>query len=360
MRRRNKPVHLSVAEARKLGLISAEKSPLRRPAQRRPATKKTTARKRGATKGQRKGFRLGSLFGRGVKTTGRAIGRGARSVARGSQAVSRGFLFGLRRNPASKCQHCRKRQDTIGMIDSPIGNAKVCKSCQLAVNPHGQHLPKLGPKFQRMYEDILRTGRARYGKRAKEVAARTVEKRAHQNSGRVRVTRPEHLLRAILGSDRVKELSKTVNGRRRTNPKFGETFNLFHGRPSERTTASVVSKRGTGRMDQLGSLRHVILRNGKRIRFNRSAKLAADGRGRLWLAGVRFPRPKEVKNPDEFALVDQISQVEYETTKSHMDGKPTIYYHDFERPLPTLYLDHEGFPVIDGGGYRIKEEGIVG
>ena len=50
-------------------------------------------------------------------------------------------------------------------------------------NPGGVHLPGLPKKAQREYEDILRESRAtgRYGKRAKEVAARTVEKRYGKN-----------------------------------------------------------------------------------------------------------------------------------------------------------------------------------
>jgi hypothetical protein len=43
-------------------------------------------------------------------------------------------------------------------------------------NPRGIHLPGLPAKAQRQYEHILRSGRRRYGRRAKQVAARTVRK----------------------------------------------------------------------------------------------------------------------------------------------------------------------------------------
>jgi hypothetical protein len=42
--------------------------------------------------------------------------------------------------------------------------------------PKGQHVRGVGKKEQKMYEHILETGKKRYGKRAKEVAARTVLK----------------------------------------------------------------------------------------------------------------------------------------------------------------------------------------
>jgi hypothetical protein len=43
--------------------------------------------------------------------------------------------------------------------------------------PGRKHLPKAGKKQQRMYEHIKESGKKRYGKRAKEVAARTVMKK---------------------------------------------------------------------------------------------------------------------------------------------------------------------------------------
>jgi hypothetical protein len=42
--------------------------------------------------------------------------------------------------------------------------------------PSGKHLRGVGEKEQRMYEHILENSGKRYGKRAKEVAARTVMK----------------------------------------------------------------------------------------------------------------------------------------------------------------------------------------
>jgi hypothetical protein len=48
--------------------------------------------------------------------------------------------------------------------------------------PHKKHLPGVGEKEQRMYEHILENSEksGRYGKRAKEVAARTVLKKHRQ------------------------------------------------------------------------------------------------------------------------------------------------------------------------------------
>lgn len=48
--------------------------------------------------------------------------------------------------------------------------------------PRGKHLKGVGKKEQRQYEHILEDARkdGRYGKRAKEVAARTVMKQHHK------------------------------------------------------------------------------------------------------------------------------------------------------------------------------------
>ena len=48
--------------------------------------------------------------------------------------------------------------------------------------PGRKHLRGVGAKEQRMYEHIKNSSRGRYGKRAKEVAARTVMKH-HREAG---------------------------------------------------------------------------------------------------------------------------------------------------------------------------------
>ena len=48
--------------------------------------------------------------------------------------------------------------------------------------PGQQHLQGVGAKEQRMYEHIKESSKGRYGKRAKEVAARTVMKH-HKEAG---------------------------------------------------------------------------------------------------------------------------------------------------------------------------------
>ncbi|QLH35933.1 MAG: hypothetical protein HWD61_07155 [Parachlamydiaceae bacterium] len=48
--------------------------------------------------------------------------------------------------------------------------------------PGGKHLKGVGSKEQRMYEHIKENSKGHYGKRSKEVAARTVMKH-HRESG---------------------------------------------------------------------------------------------------------------------------------------------------------------------------------
>ena len=48
--------------------------------------------------------------------------------------------------------------------------------------PRGKHVRGVGKKEQRMYEHIKESSKGRYGKRAEEVAARTVMK-MHKKAG---------------------------------------------------------------------------------------------------------------------------------------------------------------------------------
>jgi len=55
-------------------------------------------------------------------------------------------------------------------------------SSEEAAMPARKHLRGAGKKEQRMYEHIMETARSRYGRRAEEVAARTVMKQ-HKRKG---------------------------------------------------------------------------------------------------------------------------------------------------------------------------------
>lgn len=66
-------------------------------------------------------------------------------------------------------EQLKELEEKIESLKENMGKAK-------AKNPRGKHLPKASAKYQRMYEDVLKSAKAsgRYKGREKEVAARTV------------------------------------------------------------------------------------------------------------------------------------------------------------------------------------------
>jgi len=81
-----------------------------------------------------------------------------------------------------------------------------------------------------------------------------------------------------------------------------------------------------------------------------------DGKEKLYAGSVE---KKPMANPNmDFG---KVYRVEYECKKPHL-GYPgkTIWYHDFENPLPRLRSDSDGMLHFSGGGYKIEREGIVG
>lgn len=50
-------------------------------------------------------------------------------------------------------------------------------------------------------------------------------------------------------------------------------------------------------------------------------------------------------------------RTDYEATK----GRERVYwFHDHEKPYPTLRIGPDGFPIVSGGRYRVERGGIVG
>lgn len=91
-----------------------------------------------------------------------------------------------KRNPQTKGKKALKKTGRAlkGAARSLLGaGAQILGAGAEALNPKGQHLPGLPRKAQREYEHILAEARksGRYGRRKKEVAARTVEKRFAPN-----------------------------------------------------------------------------------------------------------------------------------------------------------------------------------
>lgn len=100
------------------------------------------------------------------------------------------------------------------------------------------------------------------------------------------------------------------------------------------------------------------------IEFNGAAYLAADLRNNLHAVGkdaiilnVKKPNPGNLKE------LGKLVQIDYITAKSHIENGETVrFWHklgEVDGEHPTLYIDSDGFPIINGGGYDIWDVGIV-
>lgn len=83
---------------------------------------------------------------------------------------------------------------------------------------------------------------------------------------------------------------------------------------------------------------------------------------RLWITG-KPPLFATKARKGEGLDVGEVTHICYETAKAHIgDGKTFEYVHEFGEDggrRPHLIIDHEGMPILRGGDYKIRAEGIV-
>lgn len=100
------------------------------------------------------------------------------------------------------------------------------------------------------------------------------------------------------------------------------------------------------------------------INFDGESYLAGDLRCNLWAVG-KDARIEGIRKPSEGQLkkLGKLIQVDYVTAKKHIEGGKVVrFWHplgEVNKDYPTLYIDHDGFPIILGGGYDIWNVGIV-
>jgi hypothetical protein len=339
--------------------------------------------KRGATKGLFRAFRVGRAVGRATKKTGRGIRAAARGTRRASAAGWRGLLRGLR-NPLAH-PPARSIIDSLESGEQP--NPRYVKRLRALVpNPHGVHLPGLAPKYQRMYEDIL-AGKG-YGKRTKEVAARTVEKAAHNpekpTAEQVRWAKsiiqlakekgfkPGTVTEKSLGrefyrrwneaqkilyyhyrgnpSKRQTRERKTVRARRQQivyrrqhgAPKRGAfkwngpIYNEFRGRAAKSIYKTTAANGTPADCKEAGGLEEITLAGGT-IPFNRNrAKLLYKGQN-LYVGGVQFPEKlpprlanRRRRNPAGEIDLGEIKRIAYHADKPHLPERNSEKYQSYE------------------------------
>lgn len=122
---------------------------------------------------------------------------------------------------------------------------------------------------------------------------------------------------------------------------------------------------------RLGYLVQMKVKNGGKnivLDFDGESLLSADFKNNLWVVGKDarlkrsvngFTKPAKGKTQH----VGELFQIDYVTAKKHIENGETVrFFHklgEVTREHPHLFIDHDGFPLIIGGGYDIWDVGIV-
>jgi hypothetical protein len=186
--------------------------------------------------------------------------------------------------------------------------------------------PQFTAREERQFKAIKKSGKKRYGKRATQVAARTV-------------------------------LAHRSNKSKRRNSAVNEVFRTFVGRDSHNIVDVDFPDGSPTNLAQLGVLVELKSET-ETFRFEESERvfLAADGRGNLYVGGKQQP----VEPNTSFGKLLGLS---YVTKKAHIEPGRTIeYVHKFGDEggkCPTLRSDKEGRFIIKGGTYTVTSAGIA-
>ncbi len=110
-------------------------------------------------------------------------------------------------------------------------------------------------------------------------------------------------------------------------------------------------------------------RNGKNvvipITFDGDSMLSADRRDNLHVSGkdARIQNGITLPKQGQLKYVGELVQIDYVTAKKHIENGETVrFFHklgEVTKEVPNLFVDHEGFPIVQGGGYEIWDVGIV-
>jgi len=152
--------------------------------------------------------------------------------------------------------------------------------------------------------------------------------------------------------------------KRKSNPSIHKLSETFQGKANGAVKEYKASNAAPADLARIGKLVLLKLQSGKgkeqSIRMP-GAMVATDTKGKLWLVSLRAPMFQSKAKPGQRLDAGEIQRIVYLTAKKHIgNGALTEYDHRFESPVPHLHIDHEGMPIISGGRYKIKAEGITG
>jgi hypothetical protein len=158
------------------------------------------------------------------------------------------------------------------------------------------------------------------------------------------------------------ELREPSRSAKKKNPSVTEVSKMFQGKASGKVERLYAANGAPGNLARAGKL---VFLKGKGWSVNPAGAIVAiSPSGKLWICnstkGAMF-----VKRADKGSLADygEVKQICYETAKAHIgDGKTFEYVHTFGEDggkRPRLLIDAEGMPILRGGSYKVKAEGIV-
>jgi hypothetical protein len=149
----------------------------------------------------------------------------------------------------------------------------------------------------------------------------------------------------------------------RKNP--GVNFEMFHGRPSSRKTEAKGSYLNPRNLEFIGELVEIkLVGTAEPISFARMGRypfmLCSDQDGQLFIVNGRISHPDSSLSKNQLSSFGAIDFVTYRAHKAHLgDTEHKFYRHKFGEEggeRPELCADHLGYPVINGGTYRIEPD----
>lgn len=156
---------------------------------------------------------------------------------------------------------------------------------------------------------------------------------------------------------------KAKHRRPRPNPSLREVAETFQGKASGTISEFKAADSAPSDLARIGRLVFIKLAGrGKQLSVP-GAMVAVTKAGKLWIVGSRAPMFNRKAKPGEALDFGEIDKICYETAKAHIEpGRRVEYVHSFGEEggrKPRLLIDHEGMPILRGGSYQIKSEGIV-
>lgn len=144
------------------------------------------------------------------------------------------------------------------------------------------------------------------------------------------------------------------------NPSVTDLSRTFQGEADGSVEKQYAANGAPANLARAGKL--VFLKvNGKTFRLP-GAMVAIAPNERLWITGPG-PLFQTKARKGEGLDVGEVSHICYLTAKSHIEnGKTVEYVHEFGEEggrRPRLIIDSEGMPILRGGDYKIRAEGIV-